>query len=80
MTDRTTTRQATDQSEDGGIAPRCRRLLSIEQAADTGDVSMQEIRRCIQSGKLPAYRVAGGLRIDEVELAVCLSFLESEQP
>ena len=54
--------------------PNCWRLFSIQQAADFAGVRVQQIRRWIKIGKLEAYHLDGGrVRIDELELADCLS-------
>ena len=54
--------------------PRCRRLLSPEQAARASGEPIKVIRRWVAEGELKAYQVADGqIRIDEVELAELLS-------
>jgi excisionase family DNA binding protein len=67
--------QATERPVDAGSAePVCRRLLSVEQAAEFAGVSVEQIWLWITTGKLKAYRLyAGRVRIDEVELADLLS-------
>ena len=60
--------------------PVCRRLFSIDQAADFAGVPVQEIYRWIKARKLEAYVLQGGIRIDEVELADCVSSLAPKQP
>jgi excisionase family DNA binding protein len=60
-----------DRPADGGAtAPSiCRRLFSIEQAADFAGVPVQEIWRRIRMGKLKVYHLGGGrVRIDEADL------------
>ena len=72
-----------DRPEDGGAAapPICRRLFSFEQAADVTKKPVQEICRWIRIGKLKAYHLGDGrVRIDEVELAECISSLDSGRP
>jgi excisionase family DNA binding protein len=54
--------------------PRCRRLLSLEQAARASGKPIEVIRRLVADGELEAYEVAHGqIRIDEAELAELLS-------
>jgi excisionase family DNA binding protein len=55
--------------------PVCRRLFSIDQAADFAGVPVQWIYRWIKARNLEAYVLQGGIRIDEVELADCVSSL-----
>jgi hypothetical protein len=72
-----------DRPEDGGAAapPICRRLFSFEQAADGTKKPVQEICRWIRIGKLKAYHLGDGrVRVDEVELAECISSLDSGRP
>ena len=60
--------------EGGIVPPNCWRLFSIQQAADFAGVPVRQILRWIRIGKLEAYRLCGGrVRIDELELADCLS-------
>jgi excisionase family DNA binding protein len=82
MTCRTKPRHAADRADKTGTtaAPICRRLFTIEQAADVRGVPAHEIRQLIMNRALPAYRLAGGIRIDEVELAELLSTRQSNQP
>jgi excisionase family DNA binding protein len=67
--------QATERPVDAGATlPVCRRLFSVEQAAEFAGVSVEQIWRWVMTGKLEAYRLyAGRVRIDEVELADLLS-------
>jgi excisionase family DNA binding protein len=60
--------------------PICRRLLTIQQAADVAGVPVERICRWVRTRKLEAYVLAGGIRIDEVELADCISSPASRQP
>jgi excisionase family DNA binding protein len=72
-----------DRPEHGGVtaSPICRRLFCIEEAADVAEKPVQEICRWIRSGKLKAYHLGGGrVRIDEVELAECISSPDSKRP
>jgi hypothetical protein len=72
MTGRTRYRRATDRVEHANPAadPICRRLFSIEEAADFAEVAVQVIHRWIRMGDLELYDLGGGrVRIDEVELA-----------
>jgi excisionase family DNA binding protein len=80
-TTRTKTK-ATDPANQAVTAakPICRRLFSTHQAADFAGVPVQRIYRWIKTGKLEAYVLRGRIRIDEVELADCISFLAPEQP
>ena len=74
--------KATDAANQAGAAaePICRRLFSIQQAADFAGVPAQWIYSWIETRKLEAYVLAGGIRIDEVELADCISSLAPKQP
>lgn len=74
--------KATVAANQAGAAakPICRRLFSIHQAADFADVPDQWIYKWIKTRKLEAYVLAGGIRIDEVELADCVSSLARKQP
>lgn len=60
--------------EGGGPAPpNCRRLFTIEQAADHAGVPTLMMRHWIGAGKLESYCLEGGrIRIDEIELAAFL--------
>jgi Helix-turn-helix domain len=58
----------------------CHRLFSIRQAADVAGVPVQGIYWWIKTRKLEAYALEGGIRIDEVELADCISSLAPKQP
>jgi len=72
-----------DRPADGGATapPICRRLFSIEQAADFAGVPVQEIWRQIRIGKLKVYHLGGGrVRIDEVGLAERISSADSKRP
>jgi hypothetical protein len=75
MTYRTATLQADRAKDRGGAAsPICRRLFSIDQAADFAGVPVLQIGHWIRIGKLQACHLGDGrVRIDEVELADCLS-------
>lgn len=74
MTERPEDRPFTDP-------PICRRLFSIDQAADVAERPVHEICRWIRTGKLKAYHLGGGrVRIDEVELAECISSSDSKRP
>jgi excisionase family DNA binding protein len=79
MTYRTASPQADrPEVESGAAPPRCWRLFSIEQAADFAGVPVQQIFRWIRIGKLEAYHLGGGrVRIDEMELADCISSPDS---
>jgi hypothetical protein len=50
------------------VNPICRRLFSIDQAAEFAGVRVQLIRRWIKTRKLEAYALEGGIRIDESSL------------
>ena len=70
-----------DRPEVGSVTPPiCRRLFSINQAADFAAVPVSQICRWIRIGKLEAHRLGGRVRIDEVELADCLSAPDSMRP
>jgi excisionase family DNA binding protein len=72
----------TDRPEHVGAAakPICRKLFTIEQAADFAGVPMRVICRWIKTRKLRAYVLPTGVRIDEVDLAHLLSCRESKRP
>ena len=74
--------KAADRAEHAGAAakPICCRLFTIQQAADSAGVPVQWICGWIKMRKLEAYVLAGGIRIDEVELADCISTPASKQP
>jgi hypothetical protein len=74
--------KTTDRVEHAGAAPDpiCHRLFNIQRAADFADVPVQRICNWIRTRKLEAYVLAGGIRIDEVELADCISAPASKQP
>lgn len=58
-------------------APRCRRLFSIEQAAEYAGVLPKWVSHWIRTGRLGAYRGRDRqLRVDEVELKECLASFE----
>ena len=59
--------------------PTCHRLFTFEQAAAFGGVPIQQICQWMMAHKLEAYRVCGGCRIDELELAALLSVLRSRR-
>jgi hypothetical protein len=71
MTERAKRGRGTDHTEHAGAdaKPICRRLFTIAQAADGAGVPVQVICSLINSCKLEAYVLAGGVRIDGVELA-----------
>jgi hypothetical protein len=79
MTCRTEARRSADRARASGAStePICRRLLDIEQAtevaAEVCDEPLEWICFMATTGKLPVYRLAGGPRIDEVELAKALA-------
>ena len=75
MTYGTEAHQATERPADARCAkPVCRRLFSVEQAAEFAGVPVEQIWCWIMTGKLEAYCLyAGRVRIDEVELATLLS-------
>jgi hypothetical protein len=60
--------------------PICHRLFNIQQAADFADVPVQRICHWIRTRKLEAYVLAGGLRIDDVDLADCMWARPSKHP
>jgi hypothetical protein len=74
--------KVTDPANQMAVAakPICRRLFSTHQAADFAGVPVRLIHKWIKTRKLEAYDLEGGIRIDEVELADCISFLAPEQP
>lgn len=53
--------------------PICRRLFTIEQAAEFAGVTVRQIWRWIMTGKIEELLLEGGTRIDEVELTKLLS-------
>ena len=59
--------------------PICRRLLDIEQGAYEEGVAVEWICHRIMAGELPIYHLAGGPRIDEVELARILAAYRSKR-
>ena len=65
---------------EAAAGPICRRLLTIQQAADLAGEPAQRICHWIRTRKLEGYVLAGGPRIDEVELADCISSPASRQP
>ena len=71
MRSRTQTRAGEPRkNRSAATPPRCRRLLSLEQAARTSGEPIEVIRRWVAEGEFEAYQVADGqIRIDEVELA-----------
>ena len=75
MRSRTQTREGDPRNDRRATTPpRCRRLLSPDQAARSSGEPIEKIRRWITDGELQAYEVAHGqIRIDEVELADLLS-------
>ena len=79
MTYRTATLETDPPAAGGATArPNCWRLFSIDQAADFAGVPVQQIYRWIRIGKLEAYHLDGGRgRVDELELADCLSAPDS---
>jgi excisionase family DNA binding protein len=82
MTYRTANPQADRPGVEGATAPpNCWRLFSIQQAADFAGVPIQQILRWIRIGKLEAYHLGDGrVRVDELELADCLSAPASTWP
>jgi len=72
--------KATNAANQAAAKPVCRRLFTIDQAADFAGVPVQEIYRWIKARKLEAYVLQGGIRIDELELADCISSLAPKQP
>jgi hypothetical protein len=60
--------------------PICRRLFSIDQAAEFAGVPVRLIRRWIKTRKLEAYVLKGGIRVDDVELADCISYWAPKRP
>jgi hypothetical protein len=60
--------------------PICCRLFSIDQAAEFAGEPVQLICNWIMTRKLEAYDLDGGLRIDEVELADCISRWAPKRP
>ena len=65
---------------EAAAGPICRRLLTIQQAADVAGVPVDRICHWVRTRKLEAYVLAGGVRIDEIELADCISSPASRQP
>ena len=59
-----------DRAGDAGVP---RRLFTIQQAAGVADVPVERISHWIVARKLRVYRLLGGLRIDELDLADFLS-------
>ena len=74
--------KATHAANQAGAAAKsiCHRLFSIRQAADVVGVPVQWIYELIKARKLEAYVLQGGIRIDELELADCVSSLAPKQP
>ena len=68
------------QRAEAAATPICRRLFTIQQAADFAGVPVERICHWIRTRKLEGYVLAGGIRIDEVELADCISSPASRQP
>jgi excisionase family DNA binding protein len=56
-----------------------RPLLNVRSVADRLSVSEKTVRRLIESGRLPAVRVGGQVRIDPDELEAWLYGSEGEQ-
>ena len=67
--------KGTDRPEHAGAAakPICHRHLTMQQAADFSGVPVPRICNWIRTHKLEAYILAGGIRIDELQLADCIS-------
>jgi hypothetical protein len=63
-----------------GVNPICHRLFSIDQAAEFAGVPVRLICNWIMTRKLEAYDLEGGLRIDEVQLADCISRWTPKRP
>jgi hypothetical protein len=78
----TTSTKASDAVYQAGAAvnPICHRLFSIDQAAEFAGVPARLILRWIKTRKLEAYDLEGGIRIDEVELADCISSWAPKRP
>ena len=59
----------------------CRKMFTIDQAADFAGVSTDKIRYWLITRKLEGYDLGGfRIRIDEEELTELLMSLESEHP
>jgi hypothetical protein len=82
MTCRREPRQAENHDRNAETAAKriCHRLFTFEQASDFADEPIQQIWRWIITRQLQAYRLTGGDRIDELELAELLSTRQSNQP
>jgi Helix-turn-helix domain len=63
----------THEADHAAAEPICRRLFTIEQAAEFAGVSVRHIWRWIMTGKLEELLLEGGTRLDEVELTKLLS-------
>jgi hypothetical protein len=59
--------------------PICHRLFTIQEAADFAGVPVQSICCWIKTRKLEPYVLAGGIRIDELKLAECMSCPAAKQ-
>ena len=57
----------------------CWRLFTIQQAAHVADVPVERVCHWIMARKLRVYRLLGGLRVDELELADFLWSPESRR-
>jgi excisionase family DNA binding protein len=55
-------------------------MMSIEEAATLLDVSETTIRRLINSGQLPAYRIGGQFRISEEDIRAYLATVRHGRP
>jgi excisionase family DNA binding protein len=53
---------------DSNHAKSLQRLLSISEVADSCGVSGSTVRRLIRSGRLPALRVGGQIRVEARDL------------
>jgi len=82
LTSRTKDLEATDRAKDAGAVapPICRRLFTIEQAADFAGVPVRVICRWIKTRKLETHLLGSRVRIDEVELADLLTSPDSKRP
>ncbi len=62
-----------DRVHAGARKPTIAKFLTVQQVADTADVSTRTVRRWIASKLLIAHRVGGVLRISDVDFRAFLA-------
>lgn len=66
-------------TEPASSGTRPLKLMSIQETAIKGKVSIQTVRRLIKAGKLKSYRIGRQRRIDESDFLDCISFDGGEE-